>query len=379
MYTNMIQKAGRADGPAIVLASAIATPPNCFDQSSYPDYYFRVTKSEHMTELKQKFKRMCEKSNIKTRYMHLTEDILEVNPSISVFKAPSLNARQDILVEAIPKLGAEAAAKAIAEWGRLKSDITHVVFINTGGVDVPGADFHLTRLLGLRPFVSRYMMYQQGCYGGGTAMRIAKDLAENNRGARVLAVCCEIMASLFHAPSEDHLDCLLGQAIFGDGAAAVIVGADPIIGVEKSLFQMVSVTQTIIPDSVDSIDGHLREEGLTFHILKNVPGLVSDNIKGILQVVFESLGLYSDWNSLFWMVHPGGPAILNQIERKLNLDHERLSVSRQVLSEYGNMPARPKSAEQGFKTTGEGLEMGVLCAFGPGLTVETVVFQSFPT
>lgn len=57
-----IRKAQRAEGPATVLAIGTATPPNCVDQSTYPDYYFRITNSEHKTELKEKFKRMCKLS-----------------------------------------------------------------------------------------------------------------------------------------------------------------------------------------------------------------------------------------------------------------------------------------------------------------------------
>ena len=53
------RKAQRADGPATILAIGTATPPNAVDQSSYPDYYFKITNSEHMTELKEKFRRMC--------------------------------------------------------------------------------------------------------------------------------------------------------------------------------------------------------------------------------------------------------------------------------------------------------------------------------
>lgn len=53
------RKAQRADGPATVMAIGTATPPNCVDQSTYPDFYFRITNSEHKTELKEKFKRMC--------------------------------------------------------------------------------------------------------------------------------------------------------------------------------------------------------------------------------------------------------------------------------------------------------------------------------
>lgn len=59
MSIEAIRKAQRAEGPATILAIGTATPPNAVDQSTYPDYYFRVTNSEHKAELKEKFKRMC--------------------------------------------------------------------------------------------------------------------------------------------------------------------------------------------------------------------------------------------------------------------------------------------------------------------------------
>lgn len=59
LSVDEIRKAQRAEGPATVMAIGTATPPNCVDQSTYPDYYFRITNSEHKTELKEKFKRMC--------------------------------------------------------------------------------------------------------------------------------------------------------------------------------------------------------------------------------------------------------------------------------------------------------------------------------
>ncbi|KAG5227901.1 naregenin-chalcone synthase family protein [Salix suchowensis] len=316
-----VRKAQRAEGPATIMAIGTATPPNCVDQSEYPDYYFRITNSEHKVELKEKFKRMCEKSMIKKRYMHLTEEILKENPKVCEYMAPSLDARQDMVVVEVPKLGKEAAAKAIKEWGQPKSKITHLIFCTTSGVDMPGADYQLTKLLGLRPYVKRFMMYQQGCFAGGTVIRLAKDLAENNKGARVLVVCSEITAVTFRGPSDTHLDSLVGQALFGDGAAALIVGSDPVLGIEKPLFEVVSAAQTILPDSDGAIDGHLREVGLTFHLLKDVPGLISKNIEKSLTEAFKPLGI-SDWNSLFWIAHPGGPAILDQVEAKLELKPE---------------------------------------------------------
>ncbi|GLT81581.1 hypothetical protein SLE2022_000240 [Rubroshorea leprosula] len=380
-----IRKAQRAQGPATILAIGTATPPNCISQADYPDYYFRITKSDHMIELKEKFKRMCDKSMIKKRYMYLSEEILKENPNLCAYWAASFDARQDIVVVEVPKLGKEAATKAIKEWGQPKSNITHLIFCTTSGVDMPGADYQLTKLLGLRPSVKRFMLYQQGCFAGGTVLRLAKDLAENNKGARVLVVCSEITAVTFRGPSETHLDSLVGQALFADGAAAIIVGADPDTSIERPLYQLVSASQTILPDSDGAIDGHLREVGLTFHLLKDVPGLISKNIEKSLVEAFSPLGI-SDWNSIFWIAHPGGPAILDQVEAKLGLKGDKLEATRQVLSEYGNMSSacvlfildemRKKSLEEGKGTTGEGLEWGVLFGFGPGLTVETVVLHS---
>lgn len=324
---------------------------------------------------------------IKKRYMHVTEELLKENPHMCDYNASSLDTRQDILATEVPKLGKEAAVKAIKEWGQPRSKITHVIFCTTSGVDMPGADYQLTKLLGLRSSVKRFMLYQQGCYAGGTVLRLAKDIAENNRGARVLVVCSEITVICFRGPTEVYLDSMIGQALFGDGAGAVIVGADPDESIERPIFQLVWAAQTILPDSAGAIDGHLREVGLSFHLLKDVPGLISKNIEKAMDDAFKPIGI-DDWNSLFWIAHPGGPAILDQVEAKLGLKEEKLSPTRHVLSEYGNMSSacvlfildemRKRSMKEGKATTGDGLDWGVLFGFGPGLTVETVMLHSVP-
>ncbi|RVW29437.1 Chalcone synthase [Vitis vinifera] len=296
-----IRNAQRAKGPATILAIGTATPDNCVYQSDYADYYFRVTKSDHMTDLKKKFNRICEKSMIKKRYIHLTEEMLEEHPNMGAYMAPSLNIRQEIITAEVPKLGKEAALKALKEWGQPKSKITHLVFCTTSGVEMPGADYKLANLL------------------------------ENNAGARVLVVCSEITVVTFRGPSETHLDSLVGQALFGDGSAAVIVGSDPDTSIERPLFQLVSAAQTFIPNTQGAIAGNLREVGLTFHLWPNVPTLISENIEKCLTQAFGPLGI-SDWNSLFWIAHPGGPAILDAVEAKLDLEKKKLEATRHILS-----------------------------------------------
>ncbi|KAJ0093158.1 hypothetical protein Patl1_25942 [Pistacia atlantica] len=107
-------------------------------------------------------------------------------------------------------------------------------------------------------------------------------------------------------------------------------------GVEKPTFELVSTTPTLVPNSLGAICGN--------------------------------------WNSIFWAAHPGGPAILDQVEAKLGLKPEKLHAIRHVLAEYGNMSSVTalfvldevwkKSTEEGLKTIGDGLEWGVLFGFG---------------
>ncbi|KAJ0024287.1 hypothetical protein Pint_07496 [Pistacia integerrima] len=380
-----VRRAQRAEGTATVMAIGTANPPTMYEQSAYPDAYFRMTNSEHLTPVKIKMQRMCDRTTIKKRYTYTTKEVLKENPNIATYKAPSLDTRQDMAATLVPELGKQAAIKAIEEWGQPKSKITHLICCSTMGPFMPGYDYQIVQLLGLDPSIKRVMLYQQGCNGGGTILRIAKDLAENTKNARVLIVCVEITIAGFHSPSETDVDVLVTHSLFADGAAALIVGADPIPNVEKPIFELVSAAPTLVPNCPGAICGSIREHGLTIHIGKEVPEIIANHIEERLIEVFQPLGI-SDWNSIFWAAHPGGPAILDQVEAKLGLKPEKLLATRHVLAEYGNMSSvtvlfvldelRKKSTEVGSKTTGEGLEWGVLFGFGPGLTIETLVLHS---
>ncbi|XP_031248792.1 polyketide synthase 5-like [Pistacia vera] len=382
---DQIRKAQRAEGTASILAIGTANPPSYFDQSKFPDSYFNMTNSQHMTELKKKMQRMCDKTMIKKRHMYVTNEFVKENPYLREYSMPSLDARQDKAAILISELGKEAANKALEEWGQPKSKITHLICCTTMGAFLPGIDYRIVKLLGLDLSIKRIMLYQQGCNGGGTVLRIAKDLAENNKGARVLIVVSEVTLVGMHGPSETDVDVLVSHSLFGDGSAALIVGADPVPSVENPIFELVSTAPILLPDSPEAISGAIRESGLLIHIGKEVPELIANNIEKRLIEVFKPLGI-SDWNSIFWAAHPGGPAILDQIQAKLSLNPEKLRATRHVLGEYGNMSSvtvlfvldemRKKSAKDGLKTTGEGLEWGVLFGFGPGLTIETLLLHS---
>ncbi|KAI4968883.1 hypothetical protein ZWY2020_046213 [Hordeum vulgare] len=145
------------------------------------------------------------------RYFHHTEELLDANPDFLCRGKPSLDARLAIAAAAAPELAALAAAKAIAKWGRPASDITHLVVSTNSGAHAPGADLRLASLLGLRASVCRTMLNLNGCSAGSTSLRLAKDLAENNRAARVLVACVELTVVAFRGPEEEYPHHLISQ------------------------------------------------------------------------------------------------------------------------------------------------------------------------
>ncbi|KAI4977034.1 hypothetical protein ZWY2020_050641 [Hordeum vulgare] len=378
-----IRRERRAEGPAVVLAIGTANPVNCVSQDEYPDYYFRVTKTEHLTDLKDTFKKLCKITGMGKRYFYHTEELLDAHPDFLHRTSASIDARLEIAAAAAPELAASAAAKAIAEWGRPATDITHLIVSTNSAAHAPSVDFRLASLLGLRPSVCRTMLHLNGYSGGCAALRLAKDLAENNRGARVLVACVELTVTSFRGPDEeDCFDTLISQGLFSDGAGAVIVGADAVRPVERPLFEMVSVSQAVVPETEHLLNMRLGSGGVCGDVSTELPRMVGHNIGQCLLDAFAPLGIRVEWNDLFWVVHPGSRGVLDHIDMALRLDPKKLAASRTVMGEYGNMLGatvifvldEQRRLMEKDEVGAHG--WGVMVGFGPGFTVETMVLRA---
>jgi predicted naringenin-chalcone synthase len=126
----------------------------------------------------------------------------------------------------------------------------------------------------------------------------------------------------------------------------------------------------------------IGDRGFEMRLTALVPRLLGTHIGKVLEA---TLGLapaaLSDLR--FWAVHPGGPAILDEIERSLALDSDHLRSSRGVLREFGNMSSPTVLfvleriwSELASGGTSPSSEQGVALAFGPGLTFEAVLFET---
>ena len=297
----------------------------------------------------------------------------------------SWTARLRISADAVPELAAAAAGRAIVEWGRQAADVTHLVVATNSGADEPGADLRLARLLGLRPAVRRTLLYLHGCSASFVAMRLAKDIAENNRGARVLVSCAHAAVLPFGAPDEAQLDALVATALFSDGAGAAIVGAGPTDPVERPIFRIVSSAQATLPGTEHAVGIDLGEGGVRYRMAAEVLELVRGNIERCLVDSLAPLGPAAasgggGWNGLFWAVNPGSRPLLDSYEAALGLEAGKLAASRRVLSEHGNMLAATiifvldeiRRRRQDGEEEGEDSQWGIMSGLGPGLTIETI-------
>ncbi|CAM0901553.1 unnamed protein product [Alopecurus aequalis] len=372
----------QADGPAAVLAIGTSNPTNCMSQDEYPDFYFGVTKSEHLVEQKETFKYICRMTGTENRFFYHTEELLNSHPEFLHHTTPSLEARLDIIASAAPELAASAATKAIVKWGRPATDITHLVVGTNTYARTPSVDVRLVSLLGLPTNVCRTMLQLNGCTAGCAALRLAKDLAENNYGARVLVVCVEISIAGFTGPFEgDCLDTLITHALFGDGAGAVIVGADPVHPIEHPLFEMVSVTQNVIPNTEHILSMMPRESGIHGKLSTKLPSLVGDSIEQCIQDAFGLLAMDVKWNDLFWVLHPGSRQVLEHVDKSLKLEPTKLAASRTVIQNFGNLLSATiifvlDEQQRRMEEEGGGPEWGMMVGFGPGFTIETMVLRS---
>lgn len=215
---------------------------------------------------------------------------------------------------------------------------------------------------------------------------LAKDIAENNPGSRVLLATSETTIIGSKPPSVDRPYDLVGVALFGDGAGAMIIGSDPILESERPLFELHTAVQEFLRHTEKKIDGRLTEEGISFKLARELPQIIEDNVEGFCDKLMSVVGFENkEYNKLFWAVHPGGPAILNRIEKRLDLLPEKLSASRRALMDYGNASSNTIvyvlefMIEESLKIRKDGrgdLEWGLILAFGPGITFEGILARN---
>ncbi|MDY3561103.1 type III polyketide synthase [Gemmata sp. JC673] len=282
---------------------------------------------------------------------------------------PTTGQRMAIYAREAGPLALRASQRALAESGFAPESITHLVTVSCTGFVAPGVDFALMTGLGLKPTVARTHVGFMGCHGALNGLRVANAFATADPAARVLV--CAVELSSLHYYYGSAADKLIANAIFADGAAAVVGGS---VGGSPFPLTLVASGSCLIPDSAADMGWTVGDHGFEMSLSRRVPGQIAAHLRPWLEAWLADNGLaLADVGS--WAVHPGGPKIVSAVGECLGLSAEALAPSLGVFASNGNMSS-PTVLFILEKLRAAGAPRPcVALGFGPGLVAEAALFM----
>ncbi|HVE23242.1 MAG TPA: type III polyketide synthase [Acidocella sp.] len=311
------------------------------------------------------FERMADRAAIVHRYSVLAkEGMVEADEAREGFYRrgayPGTATRMSVYAVHAPEL----AMQAIEALGRPIRDVTHLVLASCTGFIAPGLDQVLAQRLGLRPDLQRLLVGFMGCCAAVPALRAAQAIVLADPAARVLVVNVELCT--LHLQETKDLEAALSFLLFGDGAAAALVTAEP-EGVRLGDFASMA-----IPETSGHITWHIGDQGFLMHLSGKVPGAISHALRESPHAVLRE-DTVRDID--LWAVHGGGRTVLDAVQAGLDLPAAALAPSRAVLAAHGNMSsATVMFVLAGMMQSAAPGQRGLAMAFGPGMVAETFRF-----
>jgi len=274
-------------------------------------------------------------------------------------------------------LGRSVAREALDQAGVGAAEIDLIVTTSCTGIMIPSLDAYLVDELGLRSDVRRLPITELGCAAGAAALARTHDFLVGFPGARALVIAVEL-PSLSMQRADLSLANLVATALFGDGAAAVVLAGGDVRtggGTGGGGITILETLSHIFPRSAYALGFDLKDDGFHSVLSKDIPLLLKSEIASLVGTLAARRGLGREDLSSF-VLHPGGRKILALIEEELGLTRADMQPSWDVLRDYGNQSSasvlfvlqewltrrRPPAGTH-----------GVLAAFGPGLTAEMLL------
>lgn len=358
---------------ATILSLETAIPVTSITQNCYVSAVTKLLKldSFHTTFLRKIT------SNSKIGKRHVTLKDFSTQHSNDKFYKKNINSqfpctqkRNDIYKTEAPKLAEQACRASINSWGKSPSDITHIISVSCTGMMAPGIEYLLISKLGLSSRVERLGINFMGCFGAFKGLTIAKALALENPKHRILLVCTELCS--LHFQDDLKIDTLIANALFADGAAAVIIGSDP-QSEEIPLFELHQQASEALPSTEHLMSWEASNFGYQMRLSPEVSHYLEKNIGAFIEILTHSK---FGFNELAWAVHPGGAAILESIAKACGLEHKHMEASWNVLKEYGNMssPTFLFVLKEILKNKSQ-LAWVIGLGFGPGLSIEGLLMK----
>jgi alkylresorcinol/alkylpyrone synthase len=286
---------------------------------------FRVSQAEVLTILAQakgkdlppRLAEILGNTGIDCRYLAM--------PPAYYFGARSWSDRAKIYAACASELFERAARQALDRAGLRPSDIGQIVFVSTTGTMTPSIPSRMIAKMGFDPKTRQLPVFGYGCAGGVIGLGIAADLFRAAPDRPVLLVSIELCSLAYDHARMDKKD-MVATALFGDGAAAAVIGAG--IGPNLAAF-----SQHTWPDTLDMMGWEIGETGYDLVLARDIPAFVSSHFAPACDAfLIEHKLTKSDMAEP--ACHPGGGRVVDALADYFAND---LPNTRAVLRANGNM------------------------------------------
>jgi predicted naringenin-chalcone synthase len=275
---------------------------------------------------------------------------------------PSTAARMEKFKELAPPLAYRAIGKLLARYDPER--ITHLIVVSCTGLYSPFLDADIIRHFQLSKNLKRTIIGFMGCHGAFNAMSVARDIVKSEPTSRVLVVAIELCSLHRQNPFAQHImeefqSKAVTNSLFGDACGAALISA------EQTGLHMVNFTSHHFPEYRHLLTWNIGEAGFEMglgkELARQIPNLFKDGI--ILDPIDVSE----------WVIHAGGPKIIEGVGKGLRLWEHQLARSYDVLRSVGNTSSTSILRNlQGILEMPPGTSRRKVCAvgIGPGIQIE---------
>jgi alkylresorcinol/alkylpyrone synthase len=340
---------------------ATAVPPFALDQA---DVTRRMEAQFSNSEIVQRLLPVFSNTGIERRYSCV--------PIEWYYDAHGWPDRNKIYLESAIDLLSEAATNAVARAHRKIEDIDAIVVVSTTGIATPSLDALLMERLPFRRTAKRLPIFGLGCVGGAVGLARAATLARSEPGSNVLFLVVELCALSFRRDELTKSN-IVATALFGDGAAGVVLSTDadgPAIAESG---------EYTFPETLDVMGWDVADDGLKAIFSRDIPNLIETRLRPILDEYLQRQSLsFADIDRV--LSHPGGTKVLDALEHVFEMQPGGLVDSRTVLRDYGNMSAATvlfvlaRALHDGSLNNGD-WHRALVTAMGPGFTAAFVTLE----
>lgn len=310
----------------------------------------------------------------------------------------SLGATNAVFVREGALLAEQASRRALAAAGLEPRDVDHVFATSVTGVAAPSLDVLLAERLGLRGEVRRTPSFGLGCAGGAGGLARVHDHLRGRPGDVSLLVSVEL-CSLTLQHGDDSTANMVASGLFGDGAAAaVVVGALHSLarsagavsgsgagsgsgtgaeGPRRRTARVVDTRSRLYPGTTAALGWEVRDTGFAIVLSAGLPDLLRAHLPADVKELLAEHGVTPS-EVPTWVVHAGGPRVIDAVRDAIGLPEEAVRESRASLAAAGNLSSASvldvlaRTLAHSAAPPGS---LAVLMAFGPGVSCELVLLR----